>query len=119
MRQRRKPLRHDWSDYHKSKNGSIWIPAELLEIKPYQRMNAQLCPSLTASMIEVALREPAPHAQLLVEEVLDVLGVQTGTGQQASGAQPIAHINVVSLRKARLMGATDNYIAKHVGLPPR
>jgi hypothetical protein len=62
-------------------------------------MNAQLCPSLTASMIKIALREPAPHAQLLVEEGLDVLGIQMATGTQAPGTQSATSNPIVSLRK--------------------
>jgi hypothetical protein len=34
-------------------------------------------------MIKLALREPAAHAQLIIEEGLDVLGIRNASGQPA------------------------------------
>jgi hypothetical protein len=58
-----------------SKDGAIWVPAQLLDIVPYQTVKSQLPPALIASMITAALRKPALNARLIVEEGLDLLRI--------------------------------------------
>jgi len=58
-----------------SKDGAIWIPAQLLEIVPYQTVKSQLPPALISAMIAVALRKPANNARLIVNEGLNVLRI--------------------------------------------
>jgi hypothetical protein len=96
-----RPLEHTWNARQKSENGAVWVPAELLEIKPYQRMNAQLAPVLTASMINVALREPAHHVRLIVEEGLDILRIRPAGAQTTpnTGVQPTPTPAAVSRRQ--------------------
>jgi hypothetical protein len=99
-----KPLRHSWTPRQKSDNGAVWIPTQLLEIVPYQRMSSQLPPTLTTQMIEVALRPPADHARLIVEEGLDVLQIGPTTTQTAANNngcdQPTPAMTIVSAAPA-------------------
>jgi hypothetical protein len=64
-----------------SKQGAIWIPAQLLEIIPNQPMKLQLPSELISKLTNVACRKPAQNAKLIIEEGLDVLRVDGRSSQ--------------------------------------
>lgn len=64
----------DIEDYVKtSRAGAIWIPAQLLEIVPYQPVQGLLPPSQTNNMLKYANRAPIDNASLIVQEGLEKL----------------------------------------------
>ena len=55
--------------------GALWIPAELLEIEPYQFFGKMLNPAHMRGMIRTALKHPAANQAAIVEEGLPLLGI--------------------------------------------
>jgi eukaryotic translation initiation factor 2C len=56
--------------------GALWIPAEFLELEPFQPFKKQLCVAHMQKMHSTALRHPAANHCSIVEEGLQLLGLQ-------------------------------------------
>ncbi|KAK3718502.1 hypothetical protein LTR37_005006 [Vermiconidia calcicola] len=55
----------------------LWIPAEYLQIDPYQPFKKVLSGAHTDAMINVAARHPAKNQNLIIQEAFPLLGIDT------------------------------------------
>lgn len=58
--------------------GAIWIPAELLQIVPYQMVKGLLSPKHMSEMIKFAVRSPKENANFLIKEGLQTMKLEQG-----------------------------------------
>lgn len=57
--------------------GQIWIPSEFLKIDLCQPFRGTMIAGHVTEMINIALRHPAANARLIVEEGLELLGINS------------------------------------------